>query len=170
MAIEQPEVFWGLAGFGWSVVTGIGTVGIALATASVACVAWYQISAARGEERKGRTLEMVQKYDHDPILDRALRRLARARDGKLLSANPIVYRMDIFVVLNYLETMAIGIRQGLYIEPMVRDFMEPIVKDHIDEFVHGGLIKAIGVDQADFEHICDLAKKWAQKQTYYTGV
>ena len=62
--------------------------------------------------------------------------------------------------MNYLETMAIGINQGMYIEAMVRDFMEPIIREHVREIVEDKLLQQISADPKDFEHIFALDKRW----------
>ena len=160
---EPIEVVWGLTTGEWVAATGIATGALALATVGVAWVAWYQIGAARAEAKKTRTLEIVSKYDHDPVLDRALRRTARARDSKLLFTNTMDYRTDIVAVMNYFETIAIGIKQGMFIEEMVRDFMEPIVKSHIDEIEKEKLFEKIAADPDYFEHICELNEGWKPK-------
>ena len=119
----------------------------------VAWVAWYQIGAARAEAKKTRTLEVVSKYDHDPVLDQALRRLAQARDEGVLLTKTRDYRLDILAVMNYLETIAIGVKQEMFIADMVRDFMEHIARFHVDEMRSGGFFEKIGVNPNGFEHI-----------------
>jgi hypothetical protein len=170
----QPEIFWGLTVAAWTAIGAIATIALALATIGVAWVAGYQIAAARteaaaarAEAKKTRTLEIVSKYDHDPVLDRALRRMARARDAKLFYVNVHDYRMDLFAVLNYLETIAIGLQQGLFIEAMVRDFMEPIVKSHINEVMREKLFEKLGADPDDFGHICALNESWKPKSAMH---
>jgi hypothetical protein len=79
-AVNDQVIVWGLSVADWSALTAIGTFGIALATLILAAVAGYQISEARRETRTNRTLEMVGRYDHCPVLERSLRRLARGRD------------------------------------------------------------------------------------------
>jgi hypothetical protein len=105
------EAFLGLTSEGW---IAVGTIGLFAATTVLASVTVFLVLAAREEirevreeARKSRTLEIVGRYDHDPVLDRALRRMGRARDLKRLTTNPNDYRLDIVAVLNYLETMAI---------------------------------------------------------------
>src|SRR5271154_3111276 len=163
MATEQAEIVWGLTVAQWGAFTGIATAALTLATVGVAWVAWYQIGAAREESKKTRTLEVVSRYDNDPVMDRALRRMARGRDNGTLLTNPRDYRLDIVAVLNYLETIAIGIKQQMYIADMVRDFMEPIVASHIDEIRNSQMIQKIGLETDDFGHIFELAESWKPK-------
>jgi hypothetical protein len=168
----QPEIFWGLTGTAWTAIGAIATIALALATIGVAWVAGYQIAAARteaaaarNEAKKTRTLEIVSKYDHDPVLDQALRNMARARDKGVLLTNARDYRVDILAVMNYLETIAIGVKQEVFIPEMVQDFMDHIAWFHIDELSQGGLREKIGVGPTGFEHIIELANGWRPKAT-----
>jgi hypothetical protein len=174
MATEQIGDIWGLTVGHWHAVTGIGTVALTLATAALAIVAGYQISAARAEAEAARveakrtmTLEVVSRYDHDPVLDRALRRLARARDSKMLLTDTMRYRMDIVAVMNYFESIAIGLHQEIFIAEMVRDYMEPIFRSHIEEIEREKLFEKIGADPKDFEHICALNNSWKPRSTVH---
>lgn len=177
MTEAVKETFLGLSSDGW---IAVGTVGLFLATAVLAAVTVFLVLAAREEirevreeARKNRTLEIIGKYDHDPVLDRSLRRMARARDTGRLESHPRDYRLDIVAVLNYLETLAIGIKQGLYIEALLQDFMEPIIKEHITEVIEKKLLEKIDSNPEDFEHIFVLNKKWESAKpppkTHYTG-
>jgi hypothetical protein len=177
MAAEQIVEVWGLSVGHWHAVTAIGTVALTLATVALALVAGYQISAARSEAeaardeaKRTRTLEIVSRYDHDPVLDRALRRLARARDSKALYSATMLYRTDIVAVMNYFESIAIGLHQEIFIPEMVRDYMEPIFRSHIEEIEKEKLFEKIGADPKDFEHICALNNSWKPvSSVHYKG-
>lgn len=174
MATEQVADIWGLSIGHWTAVTGIATVALTIATAALAIVAWYQIGAARAEaeaaraeSKRTRTLEIVSRYDHDPVLDRALRRLARARDSKALYTATMQYRTDIVAVMNYFESIAIGLHQDIFIVEMVRDYMEPIFRSHIEEIEKEKLFEKIGSNPNDFEYICALNDRWKPKSTMH---
>jgi hypothetical protein len=176
VAAEEIEAIWGLSVGHWHAITGIGTVALTLATVGLAAVAWYQIAAARteaisarAEAKRTRTLEVVSRYDHDPVLDRALRRMARARDSRQLFDNTRLYRTDIVAIMNYFESIAIGLQQDIYIAEMVRDYMESIVRSHIDEIEKEKIFDKIGSDPDDFEHICALNKRWKKSQMHFKG-
>jgi hypothetical protein len=166
----QPEEFLDLSIAAWTAIGAMATILLAMATIAVAWVAGYQISsaraeavAARNEAKRQRTLEVVSRYDHDPVLDRALRRMARARDSGKLFTETRTYRTDIVAVMNYFEGIAIGLKQDIYIEEMVRDYMEPVFRSHIDEIVKEKIFEKIGADIDDFEHICALDDSWRPK-------
>lgn len=97
--MAENEIFWGLNIAGWTALTAIGTFGIALATILVAVVAGYQISEARRETRTNRTMEIIGRYDHDAVLEQALRHLAEGRDKGDLASNVMAYRLDIVSII-----------------------------------------------------------------------
>jgi hypothetical protein len=139
----------------------MATIGLILATGVLAWVAWYQIGAARDEAKLNRTLAACDRYDLDPVLDACSRRLAEVRNSGDLQNNVKAYRLDIFSVLNYLESIAIGIEQGLYDKKLVREYMEPIFVGCIEEYVTSGVLKPIGFEPVDFSKSVAICKEWA---------
>jgi hypothetical protein len=89
--------------------------------------------------------------------------MASARDKGVLLEKAHDYRVDILAVMNYLETIAIGIKQEVFIAEMVQDFMDHIAWFHIDEFSQGGMREKIGVSPTGFEHIIEIANGWRPK-------
>ena len=158
--MDDHAIVWGLSVAEWGALTAIGTFGIAAATLVLAAVAGYQISEARRETRTSRTMQIIGRYEECPVLERALRRMARARDKGDLATNVMVYRLDIVALLNYLETIAMGTEQGLYIKELVEDYMEPIITFHIEETVRLDLLKGLEAEQKDFQHVFRLKKSW----------
>jgi hypothetical protein len=158
--VNDQVVVWGLSVAEWGALTAIGTFGIALATLILAAVAGYQISEARRESRTNRTMEIVGRYEECPVLERAIRRMARARDKGDLASNVMAYRLDIVALLNYLETIAMGTKQGLYIKELVEDYMEPIIRFHIEETMQLDLLKGLQAEPKDFQHVFQLKKSW----------
>jgi hypothetical protein len=91
--------------------------------------------------------------------------LGRARDMGVLLTKTHDYRLDIVAVMNYLETIAIGVKQEMFIAEMVRDFMEHIAVFHVDEMREGAIFEKIGVKPSGFEHIIELTNEWKPKAT-----
>jgi hypothetical protein len=127
----------------------------------LAWVAWYQIGAARDEAKLNRTLAACDRYDLDPVLDARSRRLAEVRDAGDLQGKVKAYRLDIFSILNYLESIAIGIEQGLYDENLVREYMEPIFVGCVEEYISSGVLQALDYAPTDFAKSAALCKKWS---------
>src|SRR5438045_17812 len=108
-AITDPA-FLGLTAAAW---VAVGTLALAGATLALVIAGLLQISSIRDEARRTRTLAICDRYDFDPILDRSLRNLKRAKANGSFQANPKDFRLDVSTVLNYLDGVAIGIEQGL---------------------------------------------------------
>ncbi|WP_147270244.1 MULTISPECIES: DUF4760 domain-containing protein [Rhodopseudomonas] len=140
--------------------TAIGTNVLVIATLILAFVAGYQISEARRETRTNRTMEIIARYEECPVLERCLRRMARARDKGDLATNVKAYRLDIVALLNYLESMAMGMEQGLYIKALIEDYMEPIISFHVEETITLKLLDGLEAKPEDFQHLFELKKRW----------
>jgi len=48
------------------------------------------------------------------------------------------------VVLNFLDAIAIGIEQGLYIEGLAWDHLDTIVKRHVKRLIDSGFVETSG--------------------------
>jgi hypothetical protein len=110
----------------WDLIAAIG------ACAAVV-VAWYQIGAIERSQKGWETLKACEKYDSDPVLDVAIKTLRNARNSGALISQPQHYTLEATSILNYLEGIAIGVRQGFYNEKIVKDHLEQIIKFHIRE-------------------------------------
>jgi len=154
-------MFWGFDATGWAAINAIGTIATVLMTAGVAWVAWYQISQARKEAEKTRTLAACDKYDNDPILDAAVRRLVIAWDKGELHANPRPHRVDLWTELNYFESIAIGIRCGLFNETIAKLYLEPIIRGCVKSYIESGIADRASVDvTGSYTELVELDKRW----------
>jgi hypothetical protein len=150
----------GLESFPWSAVEAIATVSLVLIGA-------WQIKAIRKQEKGWKTLEACEKYDQDPVLDRSLRNIAGAKTSGELDKNPEAFRVDYTTVLNYLDGIATGIRQNLYIERIARDHLEPILVGHVKDWLKPGTAARIGIDLDDYKRLRKLAETWNEGRLYF---
>lgn len=137
----------------WDAITAIATIGIAT-------VGGWQIAAIRWQNKGWETLRVCEKYDLDPILDRALRNLKIARDSGEFAKNPLPFTLDVCTVLNYLEGIATGIKQGLYVEELARDHMEPIVNEHVLQYLSSDVLEKLRFNAKDYRRLKSLNKRW----------
>jgi hypothetical protein len=136
-----PETFWALTATDWTAIGAIGNVLYSGLTLFLVIFAYVQITSARKEARINRTLAVCEKYDLDPLLDKFCRTIAAARDNGDLELNPRAYRLDMCSIMNYLESMAIGVERGLYDKDVIREYMEPILRGYVAEFITSGLLE-----------------------------
>jgi hypothetical protein len=160
----ETEYLFGLSAHGW---IAFWTFALTVVTGVLAWVAWYQIGAAREEAEKNRTILACERYDTDSILDRCCQKLAAARDTGDLVASPKSYRVEIFTILNYLESIAIGVEGGFYVKDIVKSYMEPIFRGYVEEYIESGLVKKADIlDDAKpedyYEKVVALCKSWTE--------
>lgn len=115
-------------------------------------------SAADDRQIETNTLQACARYTGDPVVHAATQRIWRAsEEGREYRKNrDKIDQHDLITVLNYLDTIAVGIKQGVYSEPMVKANMsntfEKVVDRVIPEAVDGGF--------AGYENIRSLWDKW----------
>jgi hypothetical protein len=139
MAEKPAETIMGIGSLGWTAVGAIANVAYVFLTAGILWFAGSQIISARKEARINRTLEACNRYDTDPILDAVTRRLATANDDGTLKTDPSKYRIDLYTLFNYFESISIGVNRGLYDASIVRDHLETIIKGYVDHYIMSGV-------------------------------
>jgi hypothetical protein len=115
-----------------------------------------------------RTLAMCNRYESDQVVERCVKILRSARaDGKLRE-NPKTYEHEVTVALNFLDSIAIGIQQGLYDERLARDHTESIVQHYYEQYLRDQTAaEAVGIFCRDYERLCSMAQKWAKAKVYF---
>lgn len=148
-ASDRPE-WWGAV---CSAVAGIS--GIAL----VAVGAW-QISAARDERRGWETLKACERYDTDPILDLCSRNLKTAKASGDLHIDAEKYSIDAISLLNYLEGIAAGVEDGLYVESIAKKHMQTIVKGLIERYISSEVATKMKIFPDEYSLLLELHRRW----------
>lgn len=112
-------------------------------------------AAIRSQEWE--TLKACQRYDFDPVLEQATARIAltagHLRDYSRLAKED----RDVVCLLNYLDGLATGIAQKLYIEDMVRDHLAPVFDHAVVNFIETGTIDRVG-----YAKLLALHARWFQ--------
>lgn len=133
-------------------VSAITSIVVAITTIVLAVIAFRQLPLiaeqirvqgeqlkVQGErEKKWATVKACDRYSSDPILHEVARRVweASAKGTDYTDTDRIEVH-DVMIMMNYLEVLAIGVRQGLYVEAIVRDFHEGIVDKMVKVFLRG---------------------------------
>jgi hypothetical protein len=168
------ERFLGFTGLEWMGLSAVAGGVYDILTACLIGFAGLQIYFTRRDAQINRALAACEKYDLDPLLDAICRRLAAARDSGELHNNTYLHRVDIYTILNYLESIAIGTRRGLYCRKTVRAQMEPIIVGYVQEYIDSGLVSKAAPPNAtrrvvtgeDYEHMVFLVKQWERVPWY----
>jgi hypothetical protein len=95
-----------------------------------------------------------------------VRRITEAQHDRTLATDTTrKYHVDLDILFNYLESIAIGVSKGLYDKDTICDQMKPIIIEHVDDFIlkpgATGKWKATG---DDFEHLMNLYNEWKSAQ------
>ena len=153
-----------ISGWGANEWTAFGTILLAFLTLFLIVVGGFQVHQVRKEGRNNRTLSVCERYDIDPVLSQSLRRLALARSEEGdLACNPGKYRFDVITILNFLDSLAIGIDRKLYDEKIARDHYNQIIKYHYEQYLGPSCKYSIAdVRIQDFGCLKRLYDRWCQ--------
>lgn len=160
----MPDVFWGLTAAGWTAIGAIGTLVLALTTAVLVGVGVCQIRSLRHEGKKDRTIAACDRYVNDPVLDATCHRLRRASLCGDLVEKPSEYYTDIRTLLAYLDSLAVGAYQGIYIEDLMRDHLQPVVIGHVEQYLIGSLPQMFGLNTTNYGHLLSLYEEWSRPE------
>jgi hypothetical protein len=152
-------MLWGIPADAW---LAIGTFCLVAATVLLVVVGVLQIRSIREEEKRKRTLEICAQYETNIVLHLCLIRIATGRLSGDLDVRPERYRSHLTCVLNYLESIDIGIDQGLYQEEIAWDHLEAIVRGHVQRYIDTGVIQRAGMDPQNFRRIIAMRDRWSQ--------
>jgi hypothetical protein len=111
-------------------------------------------------------LSVCDRYDTDWILFRSERRLRIASHNGDYQRDKKQYRAEVIAILNYLDGVAIGISQGLYIEALARGHMEPLVEEYCEKY-HDQELRELDIRSQNYRHLKKLRETWAAKENFY---
>ncbi len=93
-----------------------------------------------------------QRYDFDPVIEAATARIWEA-SNKGIDYKTNVERRDIVVLLNYLDGLAIGIDQGLYVEQIVKDHLASIFEHATVRLLDPQIVPITGFERVKQTHL-----------------
>ncbi|MCA8932829.1 MAG: hypothetical protein KDA49_10210 [Rhodospirillaceae bacterium] len=116
-----------------------------------------QITAAGDQQKKLASLRACERYDTDPIIEQATKSIWDKRLGPNDYSNARAYQRDIINLLNYLDSLAIGVEQDLYAEDIVRAHMEPVVTHAVKTFLK---VEPCLFNRDDLQPLIRLFDRW----------
>jgi hypothetical protein len=145
----------------WTALLFGSTTILAVVTFFLVLVARNQLLSGRRETKGWQTLKICSNYDSDQNLDRALRSLRTAQDSGVFAGDELKYRMDVYLILNYFDSIAIGIKQNLYVDEIVFDQLHPMFYKYFDEFLTQPMAAKLEIKpEEDYVHLWDLVRSW----------
>jgi hypothetical protein len=152
-------LFLGLDNTAWTAIGAIAGLVYCCLTAGLLGFALYQVRSAKADAKINRTLTACDRYDTDPVLDKVTRRIADGLDDGSLDKNLKEYKVDLYTLFNYFESIAIGVSKGLYDRDIVCDQLKPIIIDYVDDLIISNRA-GLKNPSEDFDHMMKLYREW----------
>jgi len=128
----------------------------------VACL--FSIWTAQQDNRKWKTLDICAQHELSGSLSSAVECLRRYFDTTS-RCDVAEVRYEWRLILNYLDAIAIGVEQGLYIEDLAKDHLKQIVTVHVEEAF--GPKGSMTQFRNDYLKLRDMHEKWQRDRFYY---
>lgn len=141
--------------------TAIWTALLFFATVGLAIIAWVQIAAARRENRLTQTLIACGLYDTNQVIFSACQTIMKAKDAGTLERDAYSLRLEILTVLNFLDAIAIGVSQGMYVKELVKEHMSGIMARHVRELINSPVGAASGCNAEYYPRLLALNAEWS---------
>jgi len=145
------------------ILIAIFTAALFLATGFLAAIALLQIQAAREENRGTQTLIACGNYDLNQVIFGSHRTLLQAKDDGRLLRDAHSLRLEITNILNFLDAIAIGIDQKLYVEDLAYNHLHAIVAKHVRELIDSGVSEKAGCRRENYATLLALNDKWSER-------
>lgn len=94
---------------------------------------------------------------------------ARENGTKQKIDDPQSVRQDVLFILNFLDSIAIGVREGVYLDTIVKDYLFHIILDAVNRFIKGGFGN-FDVKEADLKGLMWLYNRFANADTEHRAV
>jgi hypothetical protein len=141
----------------------------AVATTLLFLVGWLQIRAARNQTKGWQTMAICERYESDPVLHECLLGIAAGRRSGDFLTDSKKYRIEVTTILNYLDGIAIGIEQNLYVEDIARDHLEAIANHYVKEYLTPQFAASVGFDLADYDRLRAMSARWCERKTRFNS-
>ena len=153
-ALAAAAAFFGWL-FGWNSIVWQNLI-----LFSAALIAVLALRASRRTERQKATLVLLHEYDNSEAVKKGVEVLNKRKDNQ--SPFDEAERVAVRDFLNHLELLAIGLKNGIYDEKMVRDAMETAIVRHYKRaeiFIRKARAQDGDVREVAYEHFEALALK-----------
>jgi hypothetical protein len=141
-----------------------------LITLLAATIAFLAFRRTRSENRKWKTLEICSQFELNAQVAAANEKLQEpfragvpGRDAcEQLAPKAIL-------LLNYLDGIAIGVGQGLYIEELAKDHLRAIVNSRVRDLLESTFRQDARLDAQTWCFLVTMAGRWRQDEPYFTS-
>jgi hypothetical protein len=141
------------------VATALASLATAVATCGIIVTAIQQIRGLREENRKWETVKACTAYTKDPILFQCAKEVrARSKGSDYTRATMMPVMQELRAILNYLDSLAVGVAQGVYIEQIVRDNLQLVIEKAVDNFCIEDFKQEFNLE--GFSHLLAMRARW----------
>lgn len=153
-------------------VIAISTAVLAVATVALVIVATVQLGGLKEQLRQSaeqelrrNTLEAIQRSESDPILQVAYEKISSVEGRGSDFTGTSTCKLHVTNILNCYEAIAIGIAQEVYLDQMVRDYLQVEIKLAVDIWLIGESTDALKAPQrmfksSEYTELQRLYKRW----------
>lgn len=146
----------------------IAVIAQAILAFVAALIAYFTLRANGSENRKWKTLDVCSQYEFNDRIANAADLLRQAPMQSAPQAYPWNNLRDpATIVLNYLDGIAIGVEQGLYIESLAKDHLRSIVQTHVTNLLDSTRQHQIGLVRNDFRFLVDMNQEWTRDKPFF---
>jgi hypothetical protein len=148
--------------------TAVATVVLAVIAVVSAIIGFLAIWSAREENRRWNNLNVCAQHEFNSTVTGAVRSIETAFvNGVPDIATSKGIRCDAYVLLNYLDGIAIGVKQGLYIEKLAKDHLKTIVHLDVQRLLGTTFAENVPLDKGHWSFLVAMADKWSKDEPYY---
>jgi hypothetical protein len=90
------------------------------------------------------------------------------RNSDCFEKEPKKYSFELMTIANYFEGLATGVRQGFYNEAVVRDHLEAIMREFVEEFFYQPRMVRLGLNRDGFSSFIEMLESWKLDRPYYS--
>jgi hypothetical protein len=165
MATPVPPADPTILGVSADLITAIATSVLAIATIFLVYAAWKQLpllskqllavseqvrlsveADAHSRQRylETNTLRVCERYVSDVVVYGAAQRIWKASNGGADYTRPEIDKHDVITALNYLDGIAVGVKQGVFSSAIVKDHMESTFNKVVEEIILNYILDIAG--------------------------
>ena len=144
------------------IVNAVAQLATAFFTGGLLYIAATQIRALRDENRKWETVKACTRYTVDPVLfecARKIRQASKGSDYSITNMRPLMH--EIRAVVNYLDSLGVGVAQGVYDPKIIEDNLSLVIDLVVANFTTTDFADELNFDA--LSHLFDLRNSWRKK-------
>ena len=127
----------------------------------------WQLRMGFLQQKKWQTLNACFKYEESESLRRDIDAISEKKKGPNDYSNMVEagFELNMLMLLNYFDALAIGVKQGLYRESIIKAHMKAIIPHYVEEVLEKLPADADRIQRKYYTSLLDLYKKWSDENS-----